>query len=206
MKQSTLVLKVNPKKPDDRILTYAAAGIRYGTLVAFPTETVYGLAANRDNARAVTLLYKTKRRPRSKALTILIADTGLMRKLGCVMTKEARALTKKYWPGPLTIILRSRTGRKIGFRMPANRIACELLRKADVPVVAPSANLSGMPAPTNAQAVLRGLDGKIDMLIDGGKTRVGVESTVVDCAVKEPRILREGAISCKSIERVLCRA
>lgn len=201
----TLVLKVDPRRPDARVIAYAAAGIRCGRLVAFPTETVYGLAANRADAAAIRSLYKAKNRPAGKPLTVHIADTGFIAKMGCALTKTARALARAYWPGPLTIILRSKSGTKVGFRMPANRIAYELIREAAVPVVAPSANLSGNPAPTDARAVLRDLDGAIDMVIDGGRTKVGVESTVIDLTVTPPKILREGAIKRREIAKVISR-
>lgn len=125
--------------------------------------------------------------------------------MGCRLTGPARRLAAKYWPGPLTIILRSRRGGSIGFRMPANALALALLRKAEVPVVAPSANMSGRPAPATAAAVLRDLDGRIDMVLDGGRTRVGVESTVVDLSGATPQVLREGAISRREIERSLLK-
>lgn len=201
---STLILKIDPKDPDERIIAYAAAGIRFGRLIAFPTETVYGLAANRSKKSAVAALYKVKRRPRVKPFTVHIADTRLIKKMGCRLTPEAKALIRKYWPGPLTIILRSKTGR-IGFRMPANRIALELIRRCEVPVIAPSANLSGSRAPVSARDVLRGLDGKIDMVLDGGRTKVGIESTVVDLTTRPPRILREGAISSVDVMRTIAR-
>jgi L-threonylcarbamoyladenylate synthase len=202
---TTLVLRVDPKRPDPAVIAYAAAGIRYGRLVAFPTETVYGLAAHRSDRRAIAALYAVKERPRGKPLTVHIADTAAIAKMGCVLTAEARALIRRYWPGPLTIILKARNGSKIGFRMPANRIAYELIRLAGVPVVAPSANLSGRKAPTDARGVLRGLKGRIDLVIDGGRTKVGVESTVIDLAVSPPRVLREGAIGTRQIEKILAR-
>lgn len=200
----TLILKIDPANPDERIITYAASGIRFGRLVAFPTETVYGLAANRSKAEAVAALYKVKRRPRGKPFTVHIADTRLITKMGCRMTPAAKILTRKYWPGPLTIILRSKRG-SIGFRMPANRIALELIRRCAVPVIAPSANLSGSKAPISARDVLRDLDGKIDMILDGGTTRVGVESTVVDLTASRPKILREGAIPSADIMKTVAR-
>ena len=199
----TLVLKVDPKQPDEKIIAYAAAGIRYGRLVAFPTETVYGLAANRDDRRAVSALYAAKDRPRGKPLTVHVADLALITKMGCRLTVPAKALIRKYWPGPLTLILRSKNGKKIGFRMPANKVAYELIRQAGVPVVAPSANRSGKKAPIDSRSVLRDLEGRIDMVIDGGKTRVGIESTVVDLTVNPPRILREGAIGAAAVLKVV---
>lgn len=197
--RETLVLKVNPRHPDERIMSYAAAGVRYGRLVAFPTETVYGIAANLLKKDAVLDLSRVKSRPRGKPYTVHIADRSVILKMGCTITAAARKLIRAYWPGPLTIILRSGRGGKIGFRMPANKVALGLIRKAGVPVVAPSANLSGGKPPVTAQAVLKKLDGKIDMILDAGKTKVGIESTVIDMTAKPPRILREGAIPSREI-------
>ena len=121
----------------------------------------------------------------------------------CPLTKEARSLIKKYWPGPLTIILRSRNGKKIGFRMPANKTALELIKRTRVPVVAPSANISGKLPPTSAAEALKYLDGRVDLVIDGGRANVGVESTVVDLSGKTPVILREGAIPARKIFKVI---
>jgi len=201
--KNALVKKVNPKTPDPKITSLGARLIRSGRLVAFPTETVYGIAANLLDKKAIKQLYKIKNRPGTKPFTVHISSLGMIEKLGCSVSKEARALIRKFWPGPITIILRSRTGKKIGFRMPANKTALELIKKARVPVVAPSANLSGKTAPKCAADVLRDLDGMLDLVIDSGRTDVGIESTVIDMTVKPPVILREGAISSKHIYKVL---
>jgi len=195
------ILKVDPFNPDAKDIEYCAKMIRLGQLVAFPTETVYGLAANMLDPRAVEKLYKVKDRPRSKPFTVLIPDIHTIADMGCALTGSVNALVSKFWPGPLTIILRSKTGENIGFRMPANKIALLLVKASGVPVVVPSANLSGSPAPTNAQDVLDQLFGRIELLIDGGQTEVGVESTVVDMTGSSPKILREGAISSQEILR-----
>lgn len=204
LKNTTLVLKVNPKSPDDRIISYAAAGLRYGRLIAFPTETVYGIAANLLSKDAIAALSKVKKRPPGKPYTVHIADKSAIARMGCVLTPVGAALARAYWPGPLTIILKSRAGRrKVGFRIPANKVALELIRKAGVPVVAPSANLSGSKPPIDAPAVLKDMDGKVDIVLDAGRTRLGLESTVVDLAVDPPKILREGAIPSKDILRFI---
>lgn len=203
--KSTLILKVDPKKPDAESIAYAAAGIRFGRLVAFPTETVYGLAANLLKKSAVSDLYRVKNRPRGKPFTVHIADLKQVALMGCRITAPAKRLIREFWPGPLTIILRTSSGKKIGFRMPANKVAIELIRKAGVPVVAPSANLSGSKPPVNTKDVLHDLGGSIDMVLDAGVTKVGIESTVVDMSVNPPRVLREGAISSKEIMKLLGR-
>ena len=181
-------------KADKKNIKYAAAELRKGALVAFPTETVYGLGANILNKRAVERLYRVKRRPRTKPFTMLIPDRNAIRKAGCQVTENAKRLMDKFWPGPLTMIFEGRRGEKIGFRMPDNKIALSLVKYSGVPVAAPSANVSGSRAPTTAEEVLDGLDGKIDLVLDGGVTAIGTESTVVDLTAPRLKILREGAI------------
>ena len=144
-----------------------------------------------------------KDRPKGKPFTVHIADTAIIKKMGCPVTKEARMLIDKFWPGPLTVILRSKGGKKIGFRMPDNKVALELIKKSKVPVVAPSANIGGRKAPTSAPDVLADLKGKIDIVIDSGRTSLGIESTVVDLTESPPVILREGAIKKDQIFRLL---
>lgn len=199
----TYVVKIDPKRPDKKKINEAAEAIRKGLLVAFPTETVYGIAANFLDGKAVDNLYRIKKRPKDKPFTVHIADIGMIESLGCVMTKEALSLISKFWPGPLTIILKSRDGKALGFRIPANTVALELIRAAGVPIVAPSANLSGNKAPVSAEEVLKDLDGGIDLLIDGGPTDIGVESTVVDLTVDPPEVLRKGAIKPGEIEKII---
>ena len=197
--KETLTLKLSANKLDKEKILFGAKVLRDGGLVAFPTETVYGLGANFFNKKTITRLYRVKRRPKGKPFTVHIASADTIKKTGCVIGGEAKALIKKFWPGPLTIVLRSKSGRSVGFRMPDNEIALALIRKARVPIVTPSANISGAKPPTSAREVLKSLDGKIDILIDGGKTKIGIESTVVDLTVKPLKILREGAISRKQI-------
>lgn len=199
----TLVIKIDPDKPDKDVIVYAAGIVRDGGIVAFPTETVYGLAVNLLNDKAIERLYRIKSRSRGKPFTVHIADTRLIKKMGCRITAAADRLIKKFWPGPLTIILRSGGAGSVGFRMPANAAALELIASSGVPVAAPSANISGRRPPTSAKGVLKDLDGKIDIVLDAGHTRVGIESTVIDMTVSPPVILREGAISSKRLRKVL---
>jgi L-threonylcarbamoyladenylate synthase len=201
--RETLVLKVNPHHPDKAHISLGAKAVKEGSLVAFPTETVYGIAANLSDKNAIRRLYKVKARPKEKPFTIHIAGLSMIKKMDCPVRKEARALIRKFWPGPLTIILRSRNGSKIGFRMPANRVALSLIKRTGSPVVAPSANLSGGTPPVSADEVLKELGGKIDMVLDAGRTRIGVESTVLDMSVDPPKILREGAVKAADIMRVI---
>lgn len=195
--------KTEVLKADKKSISRGARLLKRGCLVAFPTETVYGLGANLLDKRAVDRLYRVKRRPKDKPFTVLIADSETIEKMGCAVTEEAKRLTDEFWPGPLTVILKGKGNRKIGFRMPDNRIARSLVRQAGVPVACPSANVSGSSAPRDAKGVLQGLEDKIDLLIDGGKTDIGVESTVVDLTVRPPKILREGAITRGKLKKVL---
>jgi L-threonylcarbamoyladenylate synthase len=199
----TLVCKVNPQRPDRTVIARSAKVLRSGGLVAFPTETVYGLAANLSKKAGMDALYRVKERPKGKPSTVHIADTRIIRKMGCAISRDARILIDKFWPGPLTVILASKKGAKIGFRMPDNKVALALIREAGVPIVAPSANLSGKTPPKSASDVLRDLDGRIDIVIDAGKTKVGIESTVIDMTQCPPAILREGAIKKRAILRLL---
>lgn len=199
----TYVIKIDPKDPEKDGIESAAKAIREGKLVAFPTETVYGVAANFLDAKAIDKLYKIKNRPKDKPFTVHIADIAMIEALGCSVSAGSLRLISKFWPGPLTVVLRSGSDKTLGFRIPANKVALELIKAAAVPIVAPSANLSGNEAPVSAQEVLKDLDGKIDILLDGGKTDIGVESTVIDLTQEPPRILREGAIAKAELEKFL---
>ena len=200
---NTLVIRIDPDDPDRDVIDYSARAVREGGIVAFPTETVYGLAVNAADNKAIEKLYGIKKRSRGKPFTVHVADLKVIKKMGCRITGEASRLIKKFWPGPLTIILKSKDGGKIGFRMPANKVALELIRSAGVPVIAPSANISGKVPPKNVKEVLKDLDGKIDIALDAGRTEIGIESTVIDITGSPPVILRQGAISRKILEKAL---
>lgn len=195
----TKVLKIDPALPDRKIIQFAAALLRSGGLVAFPTETVYGIGVNFLDKKAVERLYEVKKRPKDKPFTIHIAQIDTMRGLCCEFSPLAEKLIKNFWPGPLTIILKSGT-KKLGFRMPANTVAKALIAESGVPVAAPSANISGAKPPVDAENILKEFDGKIDLVLDAGKTEFRKESTVVDITESPYRILREGAVSQEEIE------
>ena len=197
------VIKIDPVNPDKRKIAIAAKVIREGGLVVFPTETVYGIAANLLDKKAVERLRAVKARPEGKSFTIHISDLKMIRDMGCAITGTAEKLIAEFWPGPLTIILKSHKGDNVGFRMPADKIALELIKASGVPVVAPSANLSGKPAPATAEEAMADLEGKIDMVIDGGRTEVGLESTVVDLTVNPFKVLRTGAIKEEELSKAL---
>jgi L-threonylcarbamoyladenylate synthase len=199
----TILIKLNPSRPEPAKIRKAAHLLKNGGLVAFPTETVYGLGANLLDEKAIDRVYRIKKRPKNKPLTVHVAGIKTVNEMAGKMPADAKRLAEKFWPGPLTLVLKDRRGRKTGFRMPDNKIAFLLIRKAGVPVVAPSANISGNSPPKSAKEVLRDLAGKIDMVLDGGKTRVGIESTVVDMSGKDFKILRKGAISKADIWRAI---
>jgi len=192
----TKTIKIDPKNPDLALIAKAAKIIKDGGLVAFPTETVYGLGASYFDKKAVERIYKIKKRPKNKPLSLHVDDFGVLNELNCDVTPQAGQVISRFWPGPLTIILKSKDNQKgVGFRMPRNRIARFLIKRSGVPIVAPSANLSGNKPPRNAGDVKRDLDGKIDMIIDAGEVELGVESTVLDLSGAKSKILREGAIA-----------
>lgn len=193
------VIKINPANPDKNTIAAAGQIVKNGGLVIFPTETVYGIAANLLNRKAIEKLYRIKARPGEKQFTVHISDVKTIRDMGCTISDAAKTLMTKFWPGPLTLILESAEGEKIGFRMPANKIALELIKASGVPVVAPSANLSGKQAPVTAREAIADLEDKVDMVIDGGRTEIGLESTVVDMTMDPFKVLRAGAVKEKEL-------
>jgi L-threonylcarbamoyladenylate synthase len=192
----------------------AARCLRDGGLVAFPTETVYGLGADASNAAAIARLYEAKGRPAFNPLIAHVSDLAAAQRIAC-FDAQATLLAKAFWPGPLTLVLPKARGcavadlataglDTIAVRVPAHRIAREILRAFGGPVVAPSANLSGHVSPTTAAHVSSDLAGRIDLIIDGGAVEVGVESTIVGC-FEAPMLLRPGGVPRGEIERVLGR-
>lgn len=199
----TEVIKINPDNPEESKIRIATAVLRDDGLVAFPTETVYGLGANFLSQRAISRLYEVKNRPVSKPFSIHIAEKSAVEELATGITPVAYRLMDKFWPGPLTLILKSKDHGKIGLRMPDNKVALALIRYARLPIVAPSANLSGNPAPQFAEEVLKDFNGLIDVILDAGKTHLGIESTVLDMTCANPEVLREGATPFSEIEKIL---
>ncbi|MFH1087783.1 MAG: L-threonylcarbamoyladenylate synthase, partial [Chloroflexota bacterium] len=182
----------------------AAEVIRRGGLVAFPTETVYGLGADATNEQAVARIFAAKGRPPDDPVIVHIASRDMLPVVAREIPETAYLLIDRFWPGPLTIVL-AKTDRipdivtaglpTVAVRMPENEIALALIRAAGIPIAAPSANSFGHPSPTCAAHVMDDLAGKIDLVFDGGSTRVGVESTVLDLTVAPPAILRPGGVS-----------
>ena len=186
--------------------------LRKGGLCAMPTETVYGLAADALNETAVRRIFAAKGRPQDNPLIVHIADLAQLPPLVQHVPDAAYALAAAYWPGPLTIILPKADCipdavscglPTVAVRMPSHPVARAMIRAAGVPLAAPSANTSGKPSPTTAQHVLHDMDGKIDMIVDGGRSDVGVESTVVTLCTEPPRLLRPGGITLAQLRAVL---
>lgn len=193
-------------------LDHAAWIIRSGGLVAFPTETVYGLGANALDAKAVSKIFAAKGRPADNPLIIHIANLSDANLLAKNISLKSQKLMKTFWPGPLTLVLKKNkivpsitcaNLDSVALRMPENKIALALIRKSGVPIAAPSANISGSPSPTTAKHVLSDFGKKIDLIIDGGSTKHGLESTVIDMTSKIPVLLRPGAITQNQIEKVI---
>ena len=191
----TEVLKLPPEGYDPTLLEKPAAVLRAGGLVAFPTETVYGIGANPAMAGAVDRLLQVRGSPPDKHLTLHLADArDIAHHVPGPVPPIARRLVKRFWPGPLTIVLDTPDGRGIGLRLPANRIATDLIARAGVALAVPSANRSGEAPATDASAVMKTFDGQIEWVVDGGSTRFGKPSTVVRIHGRSCEILREGAI------------
>ncbi len=198
----TRVLKVEPENPDPAAIHEAAGLLRRGGLVAFPTETVYGLGANLEDPQAIQELYQVKQRPFEKQVALAVADRAAVETQGVEVSPLARRMMAQFWPGPLTLVLARPDGSTLGFRMPRHVVALALLKQAGVPVAAPSANLSGHAPPREAEAVLRDFGEKIDLVLDAGPTPMGIESTVLDLSADPPKILRRGAMA-EEVERSL---
>ncbi|HLD41238.1 MAG TPA: L-threonylcarbamoyladenylate synthase [Candidatus Omnitrophota bacterium] len=198
---STEVIKISPDNPDFEAVDKAASFIRQGKLVAIPTETVYGIAADYAHPQAVKRLYAIKNRPLDKPFTVAIAFQDSMERLAVGLGPVVYKLADRFWPGPLTMVLKALDNKTIGLRMPSNRVALQVIEASGVDVVLPSANLSGDRPAVSAAEVLSALDGKIDLLLDAGKVELGVESTIVDLTVNPFRILRDGALKKEELEK-----
>jgi len=212
MKQRTTVVKTDPHHPDPGDIREAALCLRRGGLVAFPTETVYGLGADATNGKAVAAVFGVKGRPPDNPLIVHVASLEDARALVTGVGEAATALMEAFWPGPLSLVLPrsdlvvpavSCGLDTVAIRMPAHPVALELLRQAGVPVAAPSANVSGRPSPTRAEHVLADLGGRVDFVLDGGPCPVGVESTVLDLTGPVPVLLRPGGVTVEDLRKVV---
>src|SRR5687767_563831 len=208
----TEVLTLDPRHPDPEGIARAAAVLSRGGLVAFPTETVYGLGAHALDSAAVRRIFDAKGRPAEDPLIVHVHDIYALNELTEDRPHGVEVLASRFWPGPLTMVMRRSRAvppevtaglDTVAIRIPAHPIAHALISAAAIPIAAPSANLFSRPSPTRAAHVLEDLDGRIDLVIDGGAATVGVESTVIDLTAATPAILRPGAVTAEMIEAVL---
>lgn len=208
----TKLIRMDEQHIDAALVKEAGELIRSGGLVAFPTETVYGLGGDALSAQSSEKIYRAKGRPSDNPLIVHIADTEALGKIVREIPESAVKLAERFWPGPLTMILHKSgivpyetTGGldTVAVRMPANSIARELIRAAGGYVAAPSANRSGRPSPTLAKYVMEDMDGRVEMIIDGGDVEIGLESTIVDLTTPQPTVLRPGYITRQMLEKVL---
>ncbi|GAB4513391.1 MAG: L-threonylcarbamoyladenylate synthase [Anaerolineae bacterium] len=210
--RSTRVLVVRADEPEPEIIAIAAEAIREGKLVAFPTETVYGLGADAFNPEAVVEIFRAKGRPAHDPLIVHVASGAELQRVARHIPDVACQLAERFWPGPLTLVLPKAEsvpsvvtagGDTVAVRCPSHPVALALLRAAATPIAAPSANRFGHTSPTTAEHVLDDLQGRIDLILDGGPTWVGVESTVLDLTGEVPAILRPGGTTREALESVL---
>lgn len=203
---------INSQDPEPEYIEEAAKLIQKGQLVAFPTETVYGLGANALDANACAEIFKVKGRPQDNPLIVHVSNFDMVKSVTEDWNEQAKRCAEAFWPGPLTLVLPktafipdtvSAGLGSIGIRMPSHPVALSLIEKAGVPIAAPSANLSGKPSPTNGIHVWKDLRGRIPLVLDGGVCNVGVESTVLDLTGNIPMILRPGGITKEKLEEVL---
>ena len=211
----TEILKINPKKPEKNKIKKAVQILKNGGLVAFPTETVYGLGADALNPVAIKKIFKAKKRPQDNPLILHIAkkeDVFIYTEPDKKNLELIKKLINKFWPGPLTLIIKKKkivpseitAGLKnTSIRLPDNIVARALIKELGSPIAAPSANLSGSPSPTDASHVYNDLAGRIEMILDGGATKIGVESTILDCTKSPFVLLRPGKITAEELEKIV---
>ena len=213
MTVETIVANItgNPKE-DDKIYDKAGEILRAGGLVAFPTETVYGVGANGLDKNAIKKIYEAKQRPLNKPISLLVSNIDMIENVAKDITNIEYSIIEKFFPGPLTIILKKKEtipdvltagSDTIGIRMPANDIALNLINYAGVPIATPSANISGKPSGTNLKDIIKDFDGNVDCFIDDGPSKIGLASTIVKVVDGVPHILRQGSISIDEINSVI---
>ncbi len=210
----TKIVKINENKINEEIIEEAANILKNHGLVGFPTETVYGLGANGLSEKAVEKIFAAKGRPQDNPLILHVSSIEQVKDLVIEIPDLAKKAMDKFWPGPLTILFKKSdlvpeiitAGLDtVAIRMPSSKIALEIIKKANLPIAAPSANLSGKPSPTSAKHVIEDLSGKIDMIVDGGKTGIGLESTVLDLSEDIPMILRPGKVTLENLREIMPR-
>ncbi|MBF0331697.1 MAG: threonylcarbamoyl-AMP synthase [Candidatus Omnitrophica bacterium] len=202
----TKVVKINPKAPETDCILEAARVVHQGGLVIFPTETVYGIAADNSNPTAMQRLREVKKRSEGKPFSIMIAQKELIRNYTSYVGPKLFKLIDRFWPGPLTVIVPTLKGDEtIGIRIPDHPVALKLVENAHCTIAAPSANFEANPAPATCEEALRDLDGLVDLAIDSGKVDFGTASTIVDFSSDAPKVLRAGVISQQEIDDTINR-
>ncbi len=208
----TKLVSVDPLNPSLREMQLAANLIRQGEVIAFPTETVYGLGADATNTFAVRKIFEAKNRPQDNPIIVHVASIDQAQKCVTEFPPLAKRLAERFWPGPLTFVLPrseyissevTKNLDTVAIRMPAHKVALLLIEQSGVPIAAPSANLSGKPSPTKAIHVIQDLNGRIPLVLDGGSTLVGVESTVISLVHDPPILLRPGGITLEELRSVI---
>ncbi len=188
----TTIVKLDPRRPDSDKIREISSQLLRGKIVAFPTETVYGLAACVTQPAALTRLQELKQRPEDKPFTYHIGNLGALERLGVIQSRQLRFLINQFWPGPVTLVVLNRKDEKIGLRFPKHEIASKMINQCSEPVVGTSANISGGESPKTVEEVLRIFPNEIDIVIDGGSCEWGQDSTVIDTVLSPPQILRRG--------------
>ncbi len=202
MSKKTKILKISPQIPETKKIEEAAEIVKKGGVLIFPTEAVYGVGGDFTNSEAIQRICQIKNRPSDKPLTIHIADKNDAEKLAENPPAVFYALSKTFWPGPLTLILETKKS-SMGLRFPDNKIAQKLIKESGTFLSASSANLAGAQPPINLDEALKDLDGLVDLAVDGGKSKIGTASTILDLTSLEPKILREGPINKEELNKVI---
>ncbi len=206
----TQIFTISAENPDPSIILYAIEKLRSGGLVAFPTETVYGLGANAFDADAVERVFEVKKRPSYDPVIVHISSISQIDKVACDIPAIAYKLAEEYWPGALTLVLNKHPQiasnvsaglNTVAVRMPNHRIPLAMIEASNIPIAAPSANLFTKPSPTTAHHVVDDLDGHVDIILDGGICSIGLESTVLDLTSENPTVLRPGGVSIEALKK-----
>jgi L-threonylcarbamoyladenylate synthase len=207
----TPIIQIDPIQPEPEKIARAAATITRGGVIAYPTETVYGLGASIWEPAAIDRIYRIKGRDLKKALIVIIPSLRKLTGLVVEIPARAQELMHAFWPGPLTLVFKAAAGVPvavcgqgvtIAIRIPANQICLDLLNRCDCPLTSTSANLAGTPTPADATTVAQQLGAKLDLIIDGGPSSKGIPSTVLDVTTAQPRLIRAGLIPLETLERI----
>lgn len=209
--KETDIIRINCQQPKKKLINQLTVILKNNGLIIFPTETVYGIGTLINNRKGIKKIYTLRRRPKNKALLILIASKKELNRYA-YLNLAAKKIINHFWPGPLTIILKKKKSvpnfitahqKTVAIRMPENKFLLNLIKKTGQPIVAPSANLSGQKSPLTVQEISKDFFGKVDLILDGGQTKYQKESTILDLTGKKAKVLREGAIKKEKLEKFL---